>query len=339
MTGWIRRWPIACWYALTMLLSIFFFLVFPTLAGMRPNDVPGVGLADIGEVPLPIAIWLIVTRRPFLFTAILFAFSGTISALIILPQWRGATGLREYASHLRPWGAGVTRAEALPYYAAIVASFLALSIAMVLVDRALGATRNNASAVIANVRALGLDKIGYSATGPLAAGYGGLVFNVLCGMFLNPGALLEEMGWRGFALPNLLRVTSPLKASVIVGLFWFFWHALVPLSPLLIDWQTATAREFLQLFAVYNAFSIVTNIPGAIFITYFFNRTGGSVIATIMIHGCMNNSPFGLVVHDARVRMFSHSIFIVMGALVVLLAAGPKLGLRSPEVRFSTQPT
>jgi len=37
-------------------------------------------------------------------------------------------------------------------------------------------------------------------------------------------ALGEEIGWRGFLLPELCKITSFSKASIIVGLIWAVWH-------------------------------------------------------------------------------------------------------------------
>jgi len=34
----------------------------------------------------------------------------------------------------------------------------------------------------------------------------------------------EEPGWRGFALPQLLKRQSPLVASLFLGLMWAIWH-------------------------------------------------------------------------------------------------------------------
>ena len=44
----------------------------------------------------------------------------------------------------------------------------------------------------------------------------------------------EELGWRGFALPNQLQKHSALAASLILGVLWSIWHLptfLVPGTP------------------------------------------------------------------------------------------------------------
>ncbi len=48
-------------------------------------------------------------------------------------------------------------------------------------------------------------------------------FNLLVVNLLT-GPTGEEPGWRGFALPRLLERYNPLKAGLVLGLMWSFWH-------------------------------------------------------------------------------------------------------------------
>jgi uncharacterized protein len=40
-----------------------------------------------------------------------------------------------------------------------------------------------------------------------------------------PAGFLEEIGWTGYAFPQMSRERSALAASILLGLFWGFWHA------------------------------------------------------------------------------------------------------------------
>lgn len=56
------------------------------------------------------------------------------------------------------------------------------------------------------------------AVAPQAGGV--LVLGLLVAMFLDAGALMEENGWRGFALPLLQRRHGPLLGSAVLGCLW-----------------------------------------------------------------------------------------------------------------------
>jgi CAAX protease family protein len=77
-------------------------------------------------------------------------------------------------------------------------------------------------------------------------------------------AFLEEVGWRGFALPHLLAGRSALTASILLGLVWILLHA-----PLYwgLSWQGLLAMVYL----------LAPVVPLSIILTWLFLGTGGSV--------------------------------------------------------------
>lgn len=100
-------------------------------------------------------------------------------------------------------------------------------------------------------------------------------------MFLDAGALLEENGWRGFALPTLLRTHGPLAASLIVGLAWATWHFPVKFDAFL-DYGFFGALAYLGAFTTkIVAVSVV--------ITFFWARAGQATLLAIAMHGLSND--------------------------------------------------
>ena len=72
--------------------------------------------------------------------------------------------------------------------------------------------------------------LGYRLSGGAPEGSTPLTFTVWFHLLvINPlaGPTGEEPGWRGFALPRLLERYSPLKAGLVLGLMWSFWHLMM----------------------------------------------------------------------------------------------------------------
>ena len=47
----------------------------------------------------------------------------------------------------------------------------------------------------------------------------------LPGLFFGiPAGFLEELGWMGFAFPNMVRLRSAFSSSILLGLAWSLWH-------------------------------------------------------------------------------------------------------------------
>lgn len=116
--------------------------------------------------------------------------------------------------------------------------------------------------------------------------------------------LVEETGWRGFALPRLLAHGGPLRATAILGVIWAAWHACIfvvtyPSAPLL-------------------AASFVNILVGAVVFTWVFLRTRGSLLAAVLAHiGAHLNNP-GHVTGDATpMVVYTAAIAVVAAALIV----------------------
>jgi hypothetical protein len=91
----------------------------------------------------------------------------------------------------------------------------------------------------------------------------------------------EETGWRGVALPSLLRQMSGVSASLVLGVVWAAWHL-----PLIFTKGAVMADASIPLlFALLPA--------QAVFYTWVYQRTGGSVMAAALLHGLVGMLSLG----------------------------------------------
>jgi uncharacterized protein len=107
-----------------------------------------------------------------------------------------------------------------------------------------------------------------------------LVFAV---RLINPGdgALGEEPGWRGFALPGLQSTLSPLVSTLILGVVVTGWHV-----PLLFMEEGLLQPSFIVGFLL-GSFAVT------FFYTWLFNHTGGSVFMSIVSHAAQGTIQIG----------------------------------------------
>jgi len=83
---------------------------------------------------------------------------------------------------------------------------------------------------------------------------------------------VEEIGWRGYALPMLQRKMSPFFAAIIVGIVWGFWH----LPAFFLSGVPQSAWSFMPFF--------VGTIALSIFATGLFNASRGSILLPALLH-------------------------------------------------------
>ena len=93
--------------------------------------------------------------------------------------------------------------------------------------------------------------------------------------YLIPTALLsggnEEPGWRGYALPVLNKLTSPLLAGLILGVFHSLWH-----FPMMARYETN------MLWYMFNL------IPLTYLFNWFFMKSLGSIWPVMLFHAGTN---------------------------------------------------
>jgi membrane protease YdiL (CAAX protease family) len=117
--------------------------------------------------------------------------------------------------------------------------------------------------------------------------------------------LAEEPAWRGYALPRLQMRLSPLRASVVLGVCWAAWHALMFVL------QGATASTFALL--------MLNIVAGTFVFTWLWSRTGGSLLAAVVAHmgAHLDNPAHALPDHPAHFAWFTAGLVAAACALVV----------------------
>jgi membrane protease YdiL (CAAX protease family) len=92
------------------------------------------------------------------------------------------------------------------------------------------------------------------------------------------GGLDEETGWRGYALPRMLRTTHPITASVVIGLLWAPWH--LPL------WLDPTGTHAAYPFWVY----LLDTVALSVLLGWMYCASGGSLLIAIWAHALANSA-------------------------------------------------
>ena len=314
----IRRYPLVSFYALAFGLASLVGAgrYFVALAKSGDGSEPINFYALIWELQERLGIdninVLTLLRMSFEEPAVGFALpyaaAPSIAAVVIALLISGRVGLRQLVDRLKPWREGVTWREGLKVYGLIVALFMGFTCYFALVSWIHGGEQ-------------ALDEIGPRIGSTLWL----FLLYFLIGAFLREGGLLEELGWRGFALPRLIdRLRSPLNASILLGILWSMWHIPRDVASYMISLPFGEYILFLVVFTV-------ALIGLSIVITYFFNRTGGSVIPAIMIHCLYVHMSSGLAYETLSWNDFGdfRSWIVLLLAFLILWKAGPELGRRS----------
>jgi len=321
--GMIRRaatrFPIVAYYFLAVLVVVLVVaywqvaaVIYENVQG-RPLDLFALvegAAARLGHEYLNLVASIhIIFYYPLVAPAICFGLAPTISALIVQSLRSGRGGVATLLRRLRPYGDSAAAREIWICYGTIVISAAALCGVFIVVQ----SYTADAEAVQRSYQILGWP----SATAVVGA--------FALGAFLDEGGLLEELGWRGFALPLLLDRFNPLLASVAVGLLWSSWH--LPREFALLAGGDSTFFYFL----LKQIDFFISGVAVSIVITRFFVLSGGSVVPAIMIHGLANffSKTFlhdGMPVWFVSIR-FQTAVEAAL-AIAIIVFVGRNLGMK-----------
>jgi membrane protease YdiL (CAAX protease family) len=232
---------------------VFFFLI--AFAGTWLFELPyvlseyGVGLSEYGVGLLP------YSSPVLLWTSPLSVFAGPfLAAFVMTGVTEGRAGVRRLLRRFVLWRVGFRW-----YLFAFVGIPVIAVLSVVVIPGVLGSF------------------LGLGALAPLS------LLGVFLYVFFLGGALGEEPGWRGFALPRLQALHGPLVGSLILGPLWALWHLPLFFTP----WNVLTTFNLV-------VFVLATTCL-AIMYTWVFNNTKGSVLMAILIHASFNASVTGIL--------------------------------------------
>jgi membrane protease YdiL (CAAX protease family) len=115
----------------------------------------------------------------------------------------------------------------------------------------------------------------------------------------------EEAGWRGFALPRMQSLISPLVACLVLNLFWALWHLFL--------WKAEGRPVFTP---EYWGRTYLELLPGTVVLGWLYNRSRGSILVAGIAHAAANTAFAFFPNLDWTV----YTVTAALAALVMILA-------------------
>ncbi len=206
----------------------------------------------------PFSVSLSGTPVEIILLAFVGLFGPTFAALIMAHRHDGPNGIKKLLSRWKIVRVGIQWYLVLP----------AINFVIALV------------AILINVTFLG-------NTPEVNWGLWYLIFIDFIRWMIIGGPIAEETGWRGYALPRLLKSYDALKSSLILGALWGFWHLpllLIPGASVPVPFEPS-----ILLIYVLNGMSLsiiftwlYTNTRGSVFISYLFHAAANSIANTLL---------------------------------------------------------
>jgi membrane protease YdiL (CAAX protease family) len=250
-------------------------------------------VASYGLIDLPIS--------PTLLT-LLGAFGPSLAAILLTATTEQWAGVRRLLGRLLIWRVGIQ------WYLFVLVWPAALSLLTTAVHLVLGEPAPD----FTHPPLLDL----YPLPPELATnGWWVLVPFIIVQQLLLSSPMGEEIGWRGYAQPRLQARTSPLVASIVLGLIWSVWHLPLYFTP------------GHPLFNASFGWLPLGLIPTTILFTWVFNHTRGSLLLALLFHAAINLTDLFLA-ETATFPPISAALTWLVALLVIGIGAGARRARR-----------
>ena len=260
--------PIVIFFALTILLLALIPILSVLTGATMDFDAAATSATEktgIEQTSNLLIVIRLAFAEPSLWLLILGSSVPSIAALIVC-GWTRRPRLQQLLTRFKPIASDILWSQAIGAYALL----------FILIPLCLFAVYALRSAIPGGAEYAQAEGI----FGPA------LLVALLTSAFLDQGGILEELGWRGYAQSAIqTNLTSPLTAALLIGLAWGLWHVPRDVAGAVIGRLGLVRYVFLYLPA-FIAGTVTTSIIAA----YFMNRTGGSLIPAIMVHGLTNDA-------------------------------------------------
>lgn len=307
----VRAHPFTCYYVLAaticasaVLWQYLYGQSWSASHGGAPfkyNETMWDGLTEFGHGRMYANVislaWVAAMRNSVYFNVFLLGGAPTISALVITFICSGWRGIGRLFLRFKAWPTRAFRNDALWAYALVAAVYFGgVLINLAIMDQVKGPDFAVSRASIWGLPAAMLP----------------LVY--LVGGFLDEGAVQEELGWRGFALPVMLQKLSPLTTALWLGFLWWLWHFPREVPDMIagkVVWASFIPGQFTFLMLVVFL---------SVIMTFFYHRTGGSVLIAMGIHGWSNFMNKGVsLFHVTEYKAITDVRLWICGIFAVLL--------------------
>jgi len=260
--------PIVIFFALTILLLALIPILSIFTGATMDFDAAAARATEktgIEQTSNLLIIMRLALAEPALWLLILGSGIPSLAAFIIC-GWTRRPSLRQLLARFKPIGSDILWSQALGAYGLL----------FVLIPLCLIAAYGLRSVIPGGAEYSQAEGI----FGPA------LLIALLTSAFLDQGGVLEELGWRGYAQSAIqTNLTTPLTAALLVGLAWGLWHV-----PRDIVGGVVERLGLLQYLFMYLPAFVAGTVTTSIIAGYFMNRTGGSLLPAIMVHGLINDA-------------------------------------------------